>query len=73
MNRKVKKTFPAIGRLQLFALESVESAVCSECGKPKTSKKWAVLDGDWNHRMCNGCYGQILATEGHPYLERNTP
>jgi len=71
--REVQKTFDPVGRLQLFKLAKVESATCPECGKPKTSKKWAVLDGSWDHRMCNGCYGQIRATEGHPYLEEISP
>jgi len=67
-NREIKKPFDPRGRLQLFALVKIETATCIECTKEKTSKKWAILDGDWNHRMCNGCYGQICATEGHDYL-----
>lgn len=67
--KNIKKTFPPVGRLQLFKLEKVESAVCSECGREKTSKSWAILDDSWDHRMCNGCYGEIRAMESHPYLK----
>ena len=66
--RQIKKTFDPVGRLQLFKLAKIETADCSECGKKKMSTTWAVLDGSWDHRMCNGCYGQIRSTEGHPYL-----
>jgi len=66
---KIRKGFDKVGRLQLFALVALDSRVCAECGKEKTSKKWAILDGNWEHRMCNGCYGQILFVHNHPYRE----
>jgi formylmethanofuran dehydrogenase subunit E len=71
VEREIQKTREPVGRLQMFRLAKVESAQCSECREEKTSKNWAVLDGSWDHRLCNGCYGEICATEGHPYLGEN--
>jgi len=65
----VSKTFDPVGRLQLFAFEKIQSGTCAYCDKEKKSKKWAVLDGDWDIRFCNGCYGQVLAVEPPPFAD----
>jgi len=65
----VEKVFEPRGRLHLFAFEKVLKSTCSHCKKEKTAKKWAQLDGDWALRLCNACYGQVCAIEGHPYLD----
>jgi hypothetical protein len=67
-NPAIKKTFDPVGRLQLFSFEVVQGATCAHCDKKKKAKKWAILDGDWGLRICNGCYGQVLSKEDHPYL-----
>jgi hypothetical protein len=67
---QIRKTYDKVGRIQLFALEVLDTRVCAECSEEKTSKKWAVLDGNWDHRMCNGCYGRIRSRNCHPYLEK---
>jgi len=65
----IKKTFEPEGRLQLFAFEELQSGTCAHCDKKKKSKKWAVLDDDWELRLCNGCYGQVLSADLPPFAD----
>jgi hypothetical protein len=34
---------------------------CFRCGREKKSKLVAVFRDDWNHLLCNGCYGFLLS------------
>src|SRR5690606_11144024 len=34
---------------------------CFRCGLLKKSKLHAVYEGDWDRRLCNGCYGRLLS------------
>ena len=69
---RILKRFPAVGRLQLFKLVAVESNWCVHCARSRTSKSWATLDGDWEKRLCNGCYGEVRENPRHAYL-RSAP
>jgi len=47
--------------LQLIRLESVIEFNCLRCGKVKKSKVYAICDNNNSARVCNGCYGNMLA------------
>lgn len=38
--------------------------VCFRCKAAKKAKLVAVVSGDWNHLICNGCYGNLLLEGG---------
>ena len=49
------------GRLQMHSLLRAEIYVCYKCGYPMKSKLVAVLDDNWDYRMCHGCYEEVVA------------
>lgn len=57
----VLEDFPSKGRFHLRRMTELQTFTCRHCGKEKTSKLVAIVDEDENKRLCNGCYGQILA------------
>lgn len=58
---EVVKTYGQRGPLQQVRLASAEPLPCFRCRKEKKSKLHAVYDGDWDRRLCNGCYGELLS------------
>lgn len=57
----VSKTYPPRGPLQQYRLAESSLFKCSRCGEAKTSKLITVLNGDWNRKLCNSCYGRLLS------------
>ncbi len=55
------KTYPARGPLQLFRFVAGTAFRCFQCGETKKSKLIAVYSGNWERRLCNGCYGRLLS------------
>ena len=60
---KIVSTFPPKGDVQQFRLEQPHEFVCSRCERTKKSKLVAIQCGDWNMKLCNGCYGYFLANQ----------
>jgi hypothetical protein len=58
---EVIKAYPPRGPLQQFRLASAQPLTCFRCGKGKKSKLHTVYAGDWDRRLCNGCYGELLS------------
>ncbi|WP_459738330.1 hypothetical protein [Streptomyces sp. E-15] len=58
LGKKVVKTYPQRGDVQLVRLAAVASFTCARCGQAKTAKLVAVRGDD---RYCNGCYGRMEA------------
>jgi hypothetical protein len=42
-------------------MAETSSFSCFRCGGVKTSKLITVLNGDWDRKLCNGCYGRLLS------------
>ena len=61
--RVVIKTYSRQGEIQLVRLAVASEFHCSRCDKPKKAKLVAVVSGDWNRLLCNGCYGELLSGE----------
>jgi hypothetical protein len=61
--KQVVKTYPAQGEMQLFRLAGATEFNCSRCQNTKTAKLVAVVSGDWNRLLCNGCYGKLLSEQ----------
>ena len=59
--KQVVKTYPAQGEIQLFRLASATDFKCSRCQITKAAKLVAVVSGEWNRLLCNGCYGELLS------------
>jgi hypothetical protein len=49
------------GPLQQFRYEELVGFQCCYCGEDKKSKLVARYEDDPTRRVCNGCYGNILA------------
>lgn len=51
------------GRLQLHQMGSgAERFVCYRCGYPVKGLLMAVLDDNWDYRMCYSCYNATMRT-----------
>lgn len=61
LDTQVVTTYPAQGEMQLFRLAAATEFACSRCQETKTAKLVAVVSGDWNRLLCNGCYGKLLS------------
>lgn len=59
----VNKKFSKRGSLQLYRLEQRANFQCHHCHKDKTSKLAAFKDASLSEPICNGCYGQINASQ----------
>jgi hypothetical protein len=57
----VLKVYTRRGPLQQYRLSKPISFPCIRCGRIKTSKLISVYGDDPNRRLCNGCYGRLLA------------
>lgn len=57
----VTKRYQPRGPLQQVRLAKSTSFQCFRCGQAKTSKLITIYSGDWSRRLCNGCYGSLLA------------
>ena len=57
---QVIKRFPEKGDMQLVSLRAVAKFECSHCQTTKHAKVLAVISGDWNRLLCNGCYEKKL-------------
>ena len=55
------KEYPPRGPLQQFRFKEATAFDCVRCGRSKKSKLTTVHLGDWDKRLCNGCYGRLLA------------
>lgn len=55
------KTYPPRGPMQQFRFADLTAFECFRCGEAKKSKLLTVYSGDWNRRLCNGCYGRLLS------------
>ena len=55
------KTYPPRGPMQQFRFADVTAFECFRCGQAKKSKLLTIYSGDWNRRLCNGCYGRLLS------------
>lgn len=58
---KITKTYPARGPMQQFRLAEISSFRCFRCGNTKRSKLITTYNGNWSSRLCNGCYGRLIA------------
>ena len=61
LSQRVVKTYPAHGDMRLFRLAAATEFNCSRCEATKTAELVAVLSGDWNRLLCNGCYGKLVS------------
>lgn len=57
----VTKSYPPRGPLKQFRLAEGTAFRCFRCGDTKKSKLVTVYSGDWSRKLCNGCYGRLLA------------
>jgi hypothetical protein len=57
----IAKTYPQRGPLQQYRLQDAAAFECFRCGQPKKSKLHTIYLGDWEKRLCNGCYGRLLS------------
>jgi len=57
----IVKTYPPRGPLQQFRLAEGFAFRCFRCGQTKKSKLVTIYNGDWQRRVCNGCYGRLLS------------
>lgn len=57
----IVKTYPPRGPLQQYRLAHGAAFRCFRCGQTKTSRLITVYNGDWQKRLCNGCYGRLLS------------
>ena len=57
----VVKTYARQGEMQLVRLAVASEFHCSRCDTTKKAKLVAVVSGDWNRLLCNGCYGELLS------------
>lgn len=55
------KTYPQRGPMQQFRVNDSLSFNCFRCGRNKKSKLLTIYRGDWDHLLCNGCYGRLLS------------
>lgn len=55
------KTYPQRGPMQQFRLNRATAFRCFRCGETKTAKLVTVYGGNWEHTLCNGCYGRLLS------------
>lgn len=58
---RITKTYPERGPIQQDRFDEVLSINCFRCGQNKKSKLIAIYRGDWDHILCNGCYGRLLS------------
>jgi carbon storage regulator CsrA len=61
LQNQVVQTYPPNGNLQLMRLDTATDFDCSRCKTTKRAKLVAVVGGDWNKLLCNGCYGKLLS------------
>ncbi len=47
--------------MQQFRVESATAFRCFRCREDKRSKLLTIYLGNWNHILCNGCYGGLLS------------
>ncbi|SNX73071.1 hypothetical protein SAMN05878503_11418 [Cereibacter ovatus] len=55
------KTYEARGPLQQFRFQEATAFDCFRCSSSKKSKLITIYLGDWDKRLCNGCYGRLLS------------
>ena len=60
---QVMKTFAPIGNMQLMRFKAATEFCCSRCKTFQKAKLAAIVAGDWNQLVCNGCYGKLLSEE----------
>ncbi|MBK0402535.1 hypothetical protein I5M27_06030 [Adhaeribacter sp. BT258] len=58
---KISKEYPNRGPLSQFRFEKSISFNCLRCGEAKTSKLITIYSNDWEKKLCNGCYGNLLS------------
>jgi hypothetical protein len=58
---EIIKSYPPRGPLHQYRVRTATAFRCLRCGQAKTSKLVTVLDDDWSHLLCNGCYGWLLS------------
>jgi len=56
---EIVKTYSQRGPMQQFRLNESNAFHCFRCGQSKKSKLLVTYDSDWDHLLCNGCYGQL--------------
>ena len=47
--------------LQMVRFDKAVEFHCSRCDSDKKAKNVAYVDGDWAKKLCNGCYGHMVA------------
>lgn len=57
----VTKTYRQRGPLQQYRFADTTAFRCFRCGATKKSRLIAIYKGDWSRRLCNGCYGRLVA------------
>lgn len=57
------KAYPARGPLRQYRFKEAIAFDCFRCGelKSKKSKLITIYAEDWNQRLCNACYGELLS------------
>ncbi|EPY32147.1 hypothetical protein AGDE_08842 [Angomonas deanei] len=65
---KLMYSWKSRGRLSLHKVQKRETFVCYYCGYPTKSSLMAVVDDNWDYRMCYRCYNNVcrLGLEEHP-------
>jgi hypothetical protein len=58
---QLEMEYPPRGPLRLYRFKEATAFPCFRCGVSKKAKLIAVYAGDWSRRLCNGCYGCLLA------------
>jgi hypothetical protein len=58
---KIVKEYPLRGPLKQYRFEKTISFTCFRCSQTKVSKLMTVYADNWNKRLCNGCYGNLLS------------
>ena len=58
---EVTKIYAQRGPMRQHRLAESTSFRCFRCGLAKTSKLVTVFRQDWNHLLCNGCYGHLIS------------
>ena len=55
------KTYPKKGPLSLYRLEKIIAYKCIRCKNEKKTKLVATFNKQWDIKICNGCYGELLS------------
>lgn len=58
---ELEKEYPPRGPLRQYRFRDATAFHCFRCGVSKEAKLITIYAGDWDRRLCNGCYGRLLS------------